>query len=115
DVDRGEPLLEQLVVHHRAVLRVALRIVGVRGRIEPLEAVAVVRDEQLPQLASEIGDEVALVVSEPQLERPIPCSSDRAFHSSCCRVAHKPCSWSRKTSSSAFSRVPLDTTARPFW
>ena len=38
------------------------------------------------------------------------------FHqSSCCIVAHRPCSCSRNTSISAFSRVPLATTARPLW
>ena len=36
-------------------------------------------------------------------------------HSSCSSVAHRPCSWSRNTCSSDCSRLPLATTALPFW
>ena len=70
------------------------------------------------ELLAQLDDEVAhqqLLVRPQARPRSAPAPSGvpgpgrtRPLRpQSCCIVAHRPCSWSRNTSSSAFSRVPL--------
>src|SRR5439155_7236617 len=113
-----EPAGGQLVAHEPAVLGVALGVVGVGGRVQAGEGrVARVRRQRLAHLGRDRAQELALLVRQPHLEIPLPGTADAAagVHQSCCMVAQRPCSWRRKTSSSAFSRGPLDTTALPLW
>ena len=76
------------------------------------------RGEQLlAQLGHEVAHEGPLVRAQLDLVAPRPSAPGpvavEQHGQSCCIVAQSPCSCSRNTSSSAFSRVPLDTTARP--
>jgi len=75
------------------------------------------RRQRLPHLGRDRPQQLAFLVRQPHLEVPLARAPDALtpLHQSCCMVAHRPCSWRRKTSSSAFSRGPLDTTALPLW
>ena len=101
-----------------AVLVLLLRVVGVGGRVQPADPrIGAVERQQLAQLAEQLPDQLTLAVVELELVAPVAKERRAAaeHRQSCLMVAHSPCSCSRKTSSSAFSRVPLETTARPLW
>lgn len=118
-VDRRQPLLEQLVAGQGPEAGLLLLVVGVGRREQPGEhGVVDVGDERLPQLAEHVAEHPPVGVAEEQLDRaipPPPCQAEPHHRQSCCMVAHRPCSWRRKTSSSHFSLVPFDTVALPFW
>jgi UDPglucose 6-dehydrogenase len=74
--------------------------------------------DKLAELSGQGTQEDALRTGQPQAERSIGSSGDPRLvvaqpHVDRCMVAHRPCSWRRKQSSSAFSRLPLLTTALP--
>ena len=107
-------------MREQAVLVLLLGVVGVGGRVQAAHARVVGAErEQGAQLAEQLADQLALAVVELEhvaaLAQHDAAAGVRSRHQSCRMVAHRPCSWSRKTSSSAFSRVPLETTARPLW
>ena len=64
---------------------------------------------------TEAAQDVSLLRGEMDLDTAPAAPPEVRLHDSCCIVAHSPCSWRRKTSSSACSRGPLETTALPFW
>ena len=119
EIHVGEPALLELVVREPAVLVLLLRVVGVGGRVQPADPrIGAVEREQLAQLAEQLPDQLALAGVELELVAPVAQDARGAAErprQSCLMVAHRPCSCRRKTSSSAFSRVPEETTARPLW
>ena len=72
-------------------------------------------DEQPAKLAREAAQQGPLVAREPQADLALRGALDPPSleHQSCRIVAQSPCAWRRATSCSAFSRVPLETTALP--
>ena len=80
----------------------------------PHQLLAVVGHEG-PQHLPLLGREVDLDATVAAPDRRLGAEDHTPPYLSCCIVAHKPCSWRRKTSTSAFSLGPLETTALPLW
>ena len=123
-LDAVESLREQAVVHERAVALFEVFVLWIRSGIQPAQPGVVAGHQQLAQFVEQrahgvadagvdVDDDLALTIAlDPSLYSH---ASAPATHESCSMVAHKPCSCSRDTSSSAFSCDPDDTMARPFW
>ena len=119
----AEPAGDQLVAHQPLVLGLrargrrggrpgtagATRVGGRRGRSAASRSSSSRRGDQRPLVGAEVQH---VAVAGARDDRRV---ADHRAHSSCSSVAHRPCSWSRNTCISACSRVPLATTARPFW
>ena len=118
---QGAEVLEakrfQLGAHERAVLALDL-LVLVRSRTEaPERRILGLRRKQLLELGGESAQKVALVRAEVDAKVTVHGALDRCgrLGQSWRSVAQSPCAWRRATSCSAFSRVPLETTALPSW
>src|SRR6185436_19982949 len=103
--------------HQGAELALDL-LVLVGPRAEALErGILRLGRKQLFELGREAAQEAALLRAQPKEK----VSGLRALDGcgrlaqSWRRVAQRPCAWRRATSCSAFSRVPLETTAFPSW
>ena len=116
-VDARQPSAAQLLLGQALVIVLKLRILRVRRRVQPANTrVRGAEGEELPKFVEQLPDQRALALVEPQHVAALArehAAARAAEHQSCRMVAHSPCSCRRKTSSSAFSRVPLETTARP--
>ncbi len=112
--EREELPLHQPLTDEAGVLLVRRVVVRERRREEPVERGIALR-ESSPELAWQCGEHLALGGREPHAKPPVAASLDPpAQHpQSCCMVAQRPLACRRETSSSAFSRVPDETTALP--
>ncbi len=114
-VERLLVVIEERPAHHLGVVGLGRVVVGVGHGEEPLGRGVVVVDE-LPGLLGQHPQQVALGILEAGPDAAVTVARETPpRHPERSMVAHSPCSWSRKTSSSARSRGPELTTARPLW
>ncbi len=128
-VDGGQPAGDELVAHQPLVLGLPLGIIGVDDREQPGGGGRRLGGpEQFAQLVEQAGDQApararrcAARTHCARANAPFSATVRRRStsrskpHSSCSSVAHRPCSWRRKTCISERSRVSLATTALPLW
>ena len=110
----------QIFLHQAPVLLLLVGVGGLRVRRgkETPEDRLVGLVEQGAELRAQLAQHRPVVVAEIEKVATVPVSPDDSARQegaqlSCSMVAHKPCSWRRNTSSSAFSLGPCDTTAFP--
>jgi len=120
-IEAREPVAQEVAADRVLVLELGDRVVGMRGREQPLEGRIRGRrlvHEQGAELPGDLGEHLAFVRSERHLERAVLPSTDRSLrhgrYRSFCIVAHRPYACSRATWPSHSSFVPFDTTAFPF-
>ena len=107
-------VVEELGAHHLVVVGLGHGVVGVGHGKEALGRRVVVVDE-LPGLLGQHAQQLTFGVFESGADTAVavPHEALPAHHDDCSMVAHSPWRCSRATSSSARSRGPEVTTARP--
>ena len=121
-VEGGQALGVEIVADQVAVLRLELVVVGIGLGVEARQRRVVggrALGEREAHRRRQRAQQAALlrVAGRDRTDRRRVARHAGVAHDyvSCSIVAHSPCSCRRKTSSSAFSLGPLDTTALPFW